>query len=523
MTQSTLTTSSARVSTGVQTSPIFRVRGQRSGYTYPHEQLLPEYCEILRDVNISERGIAQSRYGTALYNSTVLPSSEIAVGLWQGTFANGDVKQVVVTPTKVYSDNGTTRVDITGTSLAGGVNDRIQFLFTKNQLIINNTVDEPRVWGGNDTSPTNTADLATIPYTKCGDMLVHNNLLMALDTTESGTRYPTRSRWCDINRANYVVDITTWLPSNVYEVYDGGTAIIGGVDNWGIALIFKTDGVYPGRIVYGPLGYYNFELGQPKKGFSPISNLSLVARPEFIFGVAREGLFILRPDMSFEIVNTHDSDEWFGLNKSRLQYSQSYIREEDHQIRTICSSSNNTTEHDLELVWDWESGDLWMDRPSIRKNYAQRIVIDDEELDWFAGADGYLYKGNSSGYGTDNGTGIDWRAKMVPNDMGMPGVNKHFINLVTLHRKRAGSQSINVTAHINEGRGGTVNGTLNIGTGYRWGTGLSWNTGKQWPGSVSKRSDFFVNLVGETIAPEWTSNDPANVIGYQVEYVVLEN
>ncbi|MAH51571.1 hypothetical protein CMI37_37490 [Candidatus Pacearchaeota archaeon] len=517
-----MTVASSRVSEQLITSPVFRVRGQRSGYTYPNENLTPEHCEVLRDVNISERGIAQSRYGTAYYNSTVLAGSEVATGLWQGTFKNGDVKQVIVTPTKVYSDDGTTRVDITGADLAGGADDRVQFVFVKDTLIINNAVDDPRTWGGDDTTPTNTADLTTIPFTKCNAMMVHQNLLIAMGTTESGTYFPTRFRWCDINRQNYVVDINTWLTDDFYEIYDGGPAIVGGVDNWGLALVFKEDGVYPGQIVYGPLGYYDFQLGQPQHGFSPVSNMSLVARPEFVFGVAREGIFVLRPDMSFEIVNTHDSDEWFGLNQGRLKFAQSYVREKDHQVRTIVSSSGNTTNHDLELVWDWEDGDLWLDRPSVKKNYVRSAIVSNEELDWFAGTDSYLYQGNKSTYLDDNGTGFNWRIKMTPNDLDLPGVNKHFVNLVTLHRKRAGAQILNVKAHINEGRSGIASGQLMVGAEYQWNTGIKWNSGKKWPGATSKRADFFVNLTGETIAPEWSSDDPANVIGYQVEYIPLE-
>ena len=77
-------------------------------------------------------------------------------------------------------------------------------------------------------------------------------------------------------------------------------------------------------------------------------------------------------------------------------------------------------------------------------------------------------------------------------------------------------------AHINEGRSGIASGQLMVGAEYQWNTGIKWNSGKKWPGATSKRADFFVNLTGETIAPEWSSDDPANVIGYQVEYIPLE-
>ena len=187
------------------TSPIYRIKGQRSTWIYPDSRLTPEHCEILRDVNISERGIAQSRFGYTLYSQTQLSGGEQVVGLWQGTFANGNVRQVVVTPTAVYSDDGTTRVNITGSALTGGNDDRCQFLFLKDQLIIDNQVDAPRVWNGDDTTPTNTSVLATVPFTRAEVIVTHQNLLMALGTTEGGTKYPSRVRWFNINPPTYTL------------------------------------------------------------------------------------------------------------------------------------------------------------------------------------------------------------------------------------------------------------------------------------------------------------------------------
>ena len=239
----------------VTTSPIFRIKGQRSNWVYPDERLPPEYCEILRDVNISERAIAQSRYGYGKYYPTALDGGEIAVGMWQGTFANGDTKQVVVTQSKVYSVTASTIVDITGSGLTGGADDRVKFVFLKDQLIFNQSIDPPRVWNGDDTAPvTNTSALATVPFTAAVDMITHQNLLLVFGTTEGGIYYPTRVRWCNVNRQTYVVDINTWLSLDFYEIYDGGPAIVGAVDNWGWALIFKEDGLYPGKIRYQAVG-----------------------------------------------------------------------------------------------------------------------------------------------------------------------------------------------------------------------------------------------------------------------------
>jgi len=459
----------------------------------------------------------------------ILSGSERGVGLWQGTFSNGNVRQVIVTPDKVYSDSGTARVDVTGSVLTGGNDDRVQFFFLKNQLVLNNAVDAPRVWNGDDTTPTNTSDLATIPFSKAGSMLVHQNLLMALDTTEGGTRYPTRIRWCNINRQTYVVDINTWNDADRYEVYDGGPAIVGAVDAWGWAMIFKQDGVYPGRIVFGPVGEYDFQLGDPttefgpRRGFTPLAKHSFLSRPEFVFGVAKEGIFIIQPDFSFVLINSDDSEEWFNLNAGRVQYAQSYVVEREHQVRTLVSSSSNTSGHDYELVWDWDNGNLWIDRPVVARNYAQRVVLSNEEQVLVAGTDGYLYKAGLSSYSQDNTTGISWRIKMSPNDLGLPGKLKHVLNVRTLYKRRSGAGTVSVRIHLDEGRSSSVSDSFSAAVPYTWNSGVKWNTGKKWPGGQAKRADTYVNRICETLAPEWTGTQPASIEGYLVDYVPLEN
>lgn len=504
----------------VATSPIYRIKGQRSRWRYPDERLTAEHCEILRDVNISERGVVESRNGYTYYNTTQLSGDERATGLYQATFSSGTTTSLVVTSTAVFTDDGTTRADVTGAALSGGNDDRVQFVFLKDKVIINNGVDQVRTYDG----AGNTADLTGMPWTKAKGVMVHKNLLFAWGTTEGGVYYPTRLRWCDINRQTYVVDITKWLDANRYEIYDGGPAIVGAVDNWGKALVFKEDGLYPGEIVYGQTGAYDFNLGEPRRGFSPVSKMSIVARPEFVFGAAREGAFVILPDMSVRVVTLDDSEEWLGLSRTRLQYAQAFVRENDHQIRVLVSSSTNTDGHDYVLVYDWEMGDLWIDRPKHRMCVGASLLVSGQELDWLASVGGYVYKGNDSTYKDDAGTAFDWRIKMSPNDLGMPGKGKHVLNIRTLYREKTGYQTVAVRVYIDEGRQGTVSGNIATSEGSTWDDDVAtWNSGLLWEGGGAQRFDTFVNRICETITPEWTGNNPAGIEGYIVEYIPLES
>ena len=512
----------SRVTPGVQTSRVFRIRGQRARWRYPHDRLAPENCTVLQNVNLSERGTAESRAGYDYYNSTVLSGGEAVVGLYEATFAAGTTKRVVVTPTKVYTDTGSARVNITGSALTGAADNLCQFVFLKDQVVFNNTVDAPRVWAGDDTTPTNTAALSGIPFTAAVGMMTHQNLLVFAGTTESGVYYPTRLRWCDISRTTYTVDITSWPTANRYEIYDGGPKIIGCVDNWGTAFIFKEDGVYPGHIQYDQLGHYDFRLDEPRRGFTPVSRMSLVARPEFVFGAAREGLFVVTPDLSVRIVNSDDVNTWLALNQGRWQYSQAFVREKDHQVRLLCSASGNTTGHDKILVWDWETDDVWLDVPKDKMNFGAIVMVANEDLDWLGSLAGYLYQGNKSTYTSDAGAQFSWRIKMAPNDLGFPGTDKLVINIKTIYRKRSGSQTVNFQCSIDEGQQGPIKDTLTLRAGYRWNTGVKWNSGKKWPSSGVRPLDTYINRVCTTIEPEWYSDFSANIEGYQVEFVPLE-
>jgi len=504
------------------TSQIFRVRGQRSRWRYPDQNLTPENCEILRDVNLSERGVANSRPGYIAYSPDQLSGGEAVVGLFDLTFSGDSNKRVVITPTKVYTDTGSARVNITGTALSGGADNKIHGVFIKDQFVFSNSVNTVRKWNGNDSTPTNTSDLTTVPWTKVDGLFLHKNLLMIWGPTESSTKYNTRIRWCDINRQTYAVDINTWPDTNRYEIYDGGTPIVGCVDNWGLALIFKSDGLYQGEIFYDPIGHIDFRLGKPIRGFSPIASKSLIARPEFVFGVAQEGLFIIRPDLSFTLVSSDDSTEWFNLNQDRLQYAQSFVSERDHQVRTIISSSGNTNNQDIVLVWDWDTGDIWIDRPSHKLNYAEKLLVSGEEFHWTGSSTGYLYQGNKITYLDDAGTGYNWRIKMSPNDLGLPGMQKHILNVRTFHRRRVGQQDISFTVHIDQGREPSVNGTLAVAQTSKWNAGRKWSTGESWPGASARVTDFFVDRMCETMAPEWVGQGPSGIEGYIVEYIPLE-
>jgi len=133
--------------------------------------------------------------------------------------------------------------------------------------------------------------------------------------------------------------------------------------------------------------------------------------------------------------------------------------------------------------------------------------------------DGYTRTG-------DNGTLDDdatyaWEVKMAPNDLGLPGVDKHIINVVTIYIPQGGG-NVSMTVERNQGRLGSVSGTREMGTSLQWDNDLNWDSGLNWPGGSTREDVFFVNKTAKTIAPHWTATDDVELVGYYVDYEVLE-
>ena len=272
---------------GLITSPLYRPR-TFSGVQYPDAALSPEDCSTLENFNKTRTGTMATRNGFLRYNSAQITESAAAkalTGFVQVTFKSGSTVNVETAGTKVYTDDGTTRADITGSlTLTDNAEKRLRHAFIQDQLVGTNGLDETWTYTGSG----NASALGGVPWTTCGDILSHRNLLVALDSTESGTRYPTRVRWPDITSiSKFTIDITTWPTDNFYEVYPDGAAITGGVDAFGRVLVFKRDGMYPLRFD-SSTGFIEATMVEDEqvRGIDFIAKNGIIARPEFAWAVA---------------------------------------------------------------------------------------------------------------------------------------------------------------------------------------------------------------------------------------------
>jgi len=583
---SNLVRQNVRISRQAVTSQIFRVKGQRSRWFYPDERLTPEHCEKMRNIDISERGVAHSRYGYEPYTEKTLAESGTSnytdyniTGLNSVTYADGENRRVVIASTnanpgsgttKMWEDsgNGATITELTGsTNLAGGHDLRYTTAFLKDKLFISDSHGQVQSWDGNlsnnfvTLAPKEaTAGVGSDIFTACKGVFVHSNGLGVYGTTEGGVYKPTNVRFCNVslNKSEmWQVDTNVFPQQNLFKCFEGGAPVVHCIDFNGKLLIFKEDGLYTGFVSTTTMGYRNFEFERTVRGFSPRGRQAIISRPEFCCGLAKEGIFVVTPDMQYQIVNSDDITAFFNLNIFRLDKAQAIVREADHQVRWYVSSNGDVLDpkvaasnvplrgagaagFDTILVWDWETGDTWIDTPSHLLNTVSSFVgTDGKQRDWIGAmnqlekgpsgninngnAFGRIYTGNQPAVNEDNGVPYNWEIKMSPNDLGLPGRSKHILNVITLYRKRSGQQKLTFNARINEGRESAYAEEVQLGTGIAWGQGTSYNQGKKWPGTGALRADVFVNRVCETIAPQWNSTSPASIEGYIVEYIPLDS
>ena len=516
---------------GFTPSPVVQIRGQNSVY-YPDRRLSPENAEILSNVNITERGAAVRRFGYSKYNSSQITESATAkaiVGLAQAKFKNGTTVNIEVAGSKIYTDDGTTRTDIIGTLTinADSQNSHVKFAFIKNQLLGTNDSDETWTYSGSG----NATALATVPWTTCRDLLVHKNMVVAMRTTEveggSAVVHPTRLRWPDVVQGSLGIDVNTWPADNKYEVQEDGADILGGVNvgsgQNSLLGVVKTDGLHLVSFAM-QAGFIEATPERELTGsFNPVSRMGILHNPNFgTWIIAEDGAYIVRPDFSFELVTAGIQSEWNDLNEARLPNAVSFIRRKDHQVRTLVSSEGHATGHDRVLVYDWETGDVWFDTPADTINYATTWVTSNIEYDMFGSSDGYVYQGNDKKEIKDDGTDINWKITMSPNDLGTPNLDKTIHSVLTHFITKSGSQTIEFTAFLNEGRLASRSENLFIGAAVTWNSGVKWDEGNTWGGEATDITRAFVNRTAQTVSPQWQGTEEFELKGYQIIYTPAE-
>jgi len=512
---------------GFRSSPVYRVKGLKPLF-YPHPELTAENCIALKNVIMTLEDTFEARKGYTKFNATAISESatvKVINGLYQATFKGGATRIIEVAGTKVYTDDGTTRVDITGSVvLTNGEDSRNRFVFYNDKIIGTNNVD-PTYYV---PSVGNAVALTGMQWTKCRDLVVHRNMLIALGTTESAggstVEHPTRMRWNDVDVNTFTgADITSWPTRHVFDLYEDGAPIIGAADNNGSLIVFKSDGVYPCSLEWGS-GFIEMIINENgiRKGFEPVATNSIITRPEFTWVIAHDGPYIVLPDMSVQYVGQDFRKFWDDLPEARLEKAVSWIRPRDHQVRTLISSASGASGpgHDQVMVWNWRTNDFWLDQYKKPMNMGATFKVASVEYDILGDTVGFVNQGNT---GTDDdGEDIGWIVTMSPNDLSLPGRTKTVLNMRSIVKSASSKKTINILATLDQGYLPPRTATSTIGASMFFDSGLSYNEGLLWLGGTTERVSTFINRTLETIAPSWTGDGTLGLVGYQVDFIQNE-
>ena len=506
----------------LRVSQIYRIRGLSSLF-YPNPDLSPENTFVMRNSGINEKHLSTTRLGINKWNTTQITETAVAKparGIFYRVYLGGAERVIELAGTKIYTDDGTTRTDITGALTIVNDADALgRSVYIDDKEIITDGVSAPFYVG-----PTgNGAAITGTQFTKCEDFATHRNFLVAANLTESGTKHGTRIRWCDVDTTYFTdLDINTWPTAHVYDLYEDGPQIIGMDDNFGRLLVFKGDGCYPCRLEFNN-GVVELVIDEDhiQRGFSPIAKCSIISRPEFTWVVARDGAYIVQPDLSVVFISRNFQSFWKTLNPARLSKCVSYLREDEHQVRTLIPDADTSSGNDQIMVWNWDTNDFWIETPPVNMVYGATYRSSSIEYDLYGNTTGYVYKGNS-GTTDDAASDILWAITMSPNDLGFPGYTKEIVNFRTIVKSQASQNSISLGIIRDQGFRPTKSLTVNIGSALQWNSGFQWNDGLSWPGGTTEFKQSYVGRFAETIAPSWSGSGDASIVGYQVEFKLEE-
>ncbi len=259
--------------------------------------------------------------------------------------------------TSVYSDNGTTQTNITGTALTGSLTQKIASCVLGGVLIINNQADRPKYWAGSG----NLANLTGWTSThRCKALRSFKNYLIALNVTKGSTNYASMVKWSHAAAPGFIPD--SWDESDPTK--DAGELDVAETDDEivdGLAL-GNTFIIYKQRSCYGMQYLGNnsiFRVFKLPGGFGALTQNCVADTPN--------GHVVLTngPDVIRHYANEPQSiiqgrwRRWLAANIDPANYGNSFVvSNRDKSEVWVCIPTTGNTWPNVALVWNWND-DTW--------------------------------------------------------------------------------------------------------------------------------------------------------------------
>ena len=297
--------------------------------------------------------------------------------------------------TKIYrvstSGTTTTHSDVTRTTggdYAATATDRWNGGVLGGVAILNNGVDDPQMLG---TSASNFSVLTNwLSSTTTKVMRPFKRFLVALDTTESSTRYPFRVRWSHPAEGGTVP--TTWDASDAtkdagyVDLSQSNGFVVDCLPLGDINVIYKEDSIW-GMSFEGGQSIFAF-----RQLFADAGILGKDCAKSFDnkhFVVSEDDIYVHDGQSKNSIVDSQIRDELFNSIHPDYKTRTFVAADREKNEMWVCFVSNSSTDAfaDVAYVWNWRNN-TWSKRDLPSVSYISWGVVDTvSTTDWTESGD----------------------------------------------------------------------------------------------------------------------------------------
>jgi len=282
-------------------------------------------------------------------------------------FSNGAYYLLYPSLTACYVTNGVTHKTITKTATTYSADADIGWTggIIGGVPILNNGVDDPQQWDRDFATPGLLVDLPNWPAnTTCKAMRVFKNFLIAMDVTETGTRYEDVVRWSHPAQPGAVP--ATWDYSD--DTKDAGRTALSDtpgavIDGAGLGNIFV---LYKERGAWGMQETNDRRIFRlwPLAGLEDASVLSRNCIAQLAGShlvLTRDLDLILHSGSQAQSIAESKWRKWLQANIDNSNYERSFLAvDRGRQEVWVCVPTTGASAPDVALVWNTKDNTLGM-------------------------------------------------------------------------------------------------------------------------------------------------------------------
>jgi len=345
----------------------------------------PEAWSDARNVRFEERGAVRSNGDEQVFGALstepygLLPWQDVSAYYW-----------FYMSATKAYRTDGTLHVDVTPTAgnFAAGSYPRWNGGVLGGVPIINNTggTDTPHSW---DSGTTKFLALANWPagYT-CKVIRPFLQYLVALDITQSGTRYPTKILWshpADPGAIPSSWDVTdATKDAGEYPLSETDGFLVDCLPLGSVNFVYKADSIWTMQFIGGQ---FIFKFDRAFRSAS-VGLLTYGAVQEF----NKRHFFVTNDDVMVHNGNTVESviharmRRWLfnTIDDSAIEKVEVVSLSKEHEMWVLIPTSGGSGYADLAAIWNWDTG-RWTIRELDSVAVAHTGVVNETEDTTFDG------------------------------------------------------------------------------------------------------------------------------------------